>query len=102
MFEFNRFNFTFQIIRFTETIMLLKFVMSEREKQQLVHERETFNLNRHSKLTDKSSCGCVKRPCEASIPVIADQLVSISENEQKMLYAKKKLKMIEMGEKFDT
>ena len=83
--------------------MLLKFVMSEREKQQLVHDGETFNLNLHNKLTDKSSCGCVKRPCEASIPVIADQLISISEeNEQKMLYAKKKLKMIEMGEKFDT
>ena len=73
--------------------MLLNFVMSEHEKQQLVHDGETFNLNRHNKLIDKSSWRCVKRPCEASIPVIADQLVSISEeNEQKMLYAKKKLK----------
>ena len=59
--------------------MPLNFVMSKRGKQQVVHDGETFNLNRHNKKTAKSSWRYVKRPCEASVATtIADELVSTS------------------------
>ena len=58
--------------------MRLNFVLSERGKQHLVHDGEFLNLNRHNKITDKSSWLCVKRPCNASVATIADELVSSS------------------------
>ena len=52
--------------------------MIERGKQQLVHDGETFNQNRHNIITDKSSWRCMKRKCNISVATIADEIVSIS------------------------
>ena len=52
--------------------------MSERGKQQLVHDGEVFNLNRDNKLNNKSSWRCRKRPCKASVATIANELNSKS------------------------
>ena len=55
--------------------------MSKRGKQQVVHDGETFNLNRHNKQIAKSSWRCVNLETVQSFSVattIADELVSTS------------------------
>ena len=69
--------FFLQIITLTGPNMPLNFVMSERGKQPLVHDGETFNLNRHNKTTSKSNWRCLMKPCKTSVATIADEIVSI-------------------------